>query len=170
MDYTCHAISFREAVMVRKTRVDSIQGQLNAHAEASAGHQAVWPAHARQLSDPSQQQDALGIFARGWAKRAPSDWAPLDLDLLAEFARLTVEAAALQQLIVKAGGVVRDSKGDLRRHPALGLLGQLNLRRNNLAVNLGLVSAPKERVGLAARGEAVAKAKARAADIDSLLA
>lgn len=158
--------------MARRTRSDSVSGQIGMFQAAQKKHRFNWPELAPKLTDTGQQAIAEGIFQVYVAKRHPDDWCGASLLQAAELSRLDVMATTLTQRIFDDGAVFVTEEGT-KSHPITPTLNGMNSRRAKLVGGLGLQPADETKRTMASRADSFQKAGKvlrRASESDSLLA
>ena len=111
---------------------------------------------------PSPEHEA--VWRDLTACRAPGDWNPGDLLLLARLVFLHADAAKLDRLIAQSGTLISDQRGRVVASPALWARASVLTSMARLAGMLGL-HAGTDRATLANRAAAVAAAR-DAMDLD----
>ncbi len=131
----------------RKTRRDSLQGQLDAFAAAQSADVLQWPDSVDLPADPAEAATAKMHFSNLQKGRARSHWRPHHSTLMAEVALMSGQIAKLTEMLTKSGAVIRTEKGNLTRSPLLDALSMVaSLRSQNLK-SLGLVGQHAEKDG-----------------------
>ena len=124
---------------MRKTRVDTVAGAINAHSEAQLPDPLQWP---QDVALPAAEEDARKakiIFSEVQAGRNRNHWKPHHARQVAEYALLTGQIDKLMAVVIQTGPVTRGINGHLTRSPILDAMSMLTSQRNQLTKALGLI-------------------------------
>ena len=122
----------------RKTRVDSVAGQLQAYRNADAITFEAWPDSVDLPNDLKARDWCLKMFHEIQFARSGGWWKPHQQSELAEFVLLLRERKALIMQLSIEGSITISPKGGRVRSPALDALSALQSSISQIQKSLGL--------------------------------
>jgi phage terminase small subunit len=128
---------------------------------ATAADRLAWPAIVPPAPDPLARATELELMGAILAARAPTDWSPLDVIIVARLAAAMAALMKDEESLRAAGSLVRSGQGgdQVKRNPMIDVVATRSALVHQLMRQLGLSVPRVDRQQFAAAARVIDKAR-----------